>query len=87
MRGKRRDDDHADSGAERRCIVRADVIERRPQQANPAERSREPGHDTDYISFTLASYHREARLTGGNLQLHRAKNGRGPSNVAMEVTP
>ena len=47
----------------------------------------EPGRDNDYMSLTIASYHREARLTGGNIQLHKAKNGGGPNNVAMEVTP
>lgn len=46
----------------------------------------EPGHDTDYMSFTLASYHREALLTGGNIQLHADHNGGGPKAVAMEVT-
>lgn len=45
----------------------------------------EPGHFTDYMSFTLASYHREALLTGGNIQLHPDKSN-GPQNIATEVT-
>lgn len=45
----------------------------------------EPGHGTDYMSFTLASYHREAFLTGGNIQLHAEKQN-GPHQVATEVT-
>lgn len=45
----------------------------------------EPGHGTDYMSFTLASYHREAVLTGGNIQLHAEHKNGGPGPVAMEV--
>jgi len=46
----------------------------------------EPGHYNDVMSMTIASYHRDGQLTGGNIQLHKAKSG-GPNNVAMEVTP
>jgi hypothetical protein len=43
----------------------------------------EPGHDTDYMSLTIASYHRGAHLTGGNIQLHKEKKSQ---TVAMEAT-
>lgn len=46
----------------------------------------EPGHGADYMSLTLASYHREARLTGGNIQLHADNSHGGPHTIAMEVT-
>lgn len=48
----------------------------------------EPGHDTDIMSLTLASYHREARLTGGNIQLHPDKsNGRSAVIAEQGGTP